>query len=114
MKFRVPQIAMKADIKKAFLQVELSEVDQDATRFLWIKNLQEPMDVEKKIGCCRFRQLLFGAPPSPFPPGATLRHRLDKQKDYYVAKDLKNSMYVDNVLSGASNDDGAEHFYRHS
>ena len=38
MKFRVPQIAMTADIEKAFLQVELSEVDRDATRFLWIKS----------------------------------------------------------------------------
>ena len=45
---------MKADIEEAFLQVELSEVDQVATRFLWINNLQEPMDVEKKIGCYRF------------------------------------------------------------
>ena len=72
---------MKADIKEAFLQVELSEVDQVATRFLWINNLQEPMDVEKKIGCYRFRQMSFGAPPSPFPFGATLRHRVDKQKD---------------------------------
>ena len=114
MKFRDPQIAMKADIEKAFLQVELSEVHQDATRFLWINNLQEPMDVEKKIGCYRFRQMSFGAPPSPFPLGAPLRHRLDKQKDDWVAEDLKNSMYVDNVLSGASNDDGAEHYYRHS
>ena len=61
MKFRDPQIAMKADIEKAFLQVELSEVDQDATRFLWINNLQEPMDVEKKIGCYRFREMSFGA-----------------------------------------------------
>ena len=81
MKLRVPQIAMTADIEKAFLQVELCEDDQDAARFLWIKNLQEPVDAEKKIGCARLRQMLFGAPPSPFLLGATLRHLLDKQKD---------------------------------
>ena len=51
MKFRVPQIAMTADIKKAFLQVELNEVDRDATRFLGIKNLQEPVDAERNIEC---------------------------------------------------------------
>jgi len=33
LKFRVPQVAMIADIKKAFLQVELCEVDRDATFF---------------------------------------------------------------------------------
>ena len=55
MKFRVPQIAMTADIEKAFLQVELSEFDRDATRFLWIKNLQESIDVERNIECYGFR-----------------------------------------------------------
>ena len=114
MKFRVPLIAMTADIEKAFLQVESCEVYQDATRFLWIKNLQEPMDVEKKIRCYRFRQMLFGGPPSPFHLGATLRHRLDKQKGVWVAEELKNSMYVDNVLSGAINNDDADYYYRHS
>ena len=114
MKFRVPQIAMTADIEKAFLQVELSEVDRDATRFLWIKNIQEPIDAEGNIECYRFRRVLFGASPSPFLLGATLRHHLDKQKDDWVADDLKNSMYMDNVLSGVSDDEDAEHYYRHS
>ena len=77
MKFRVPQIAMTADIEKAFLQVALSEVDRNATRFLWIKNLQEPVDAERNIECNRFRRVLFGASPSPFPLAATQRHHLD-------------------------------------
>ena len=51
LKFRVLQIAMTADIEKAFLQVELGEVDRDATRFLWIKNLQVPIDAERSIEC---------------------------------------------------------------
>ena len=102
------------DIEKPFLQVALSEVDRDATRFLWIKNHQEPIDAERNIECYRFRRVLFGASPSPFLLAATLRHHLDKQKDDWVAEDLKNFMYVDNVLSGASNNDDAEHYYRHS
>ena len=114
MKFRVPQIAMTADIEKAFLQVALSEVERDAARFLWIKNLQEPIDAERNIECYRFRRVLFGASPSPFLLATTLSHHLDKQKDDWVAEDLMNSMYVDNVLSGASNDDDAELYYRHS
>ena len=81
MKFRVPQIAMTADIEKAFLQVELSEVDRDATRFLGIKNIQEPIDVEGNIECYRFRRVLFGASPSLFLLGATLRNHLHRQKD---------------------------------
>ena len=105
---------MTADIEKAFLQFELSEVDRDATRFLQIKNLQEPNDVERNIECYRFPRVLFGAPPSPFLLGAALRHHLDKQSDDWVAETLKNSMYLDNVLSAVSDDDDAELYYRHS
>ena len=72
---------MTAGIEKAFLQAEVCEVDRDATRFLWIKNIQEPIDVESDIECYRFRRVLLGASPSPFLLGATLRHHLDKQKD---------------------------------
>ena len=99
---------MIADIEKAFLQVELSKVDRDATRFLWMKNLHEP------INWYRFHRVLFGAPPSPFLPEATLRHHLDKQENDWVADDLKASMYVDNVVSGVNNDEDAEHYYFHS
>ena len=35
--------------------------------------------------------MLFGVSPSPFLLGATLRYHLDKQKDDWVADDLKNS-----------------------
>ena len=113
MKFRVPQVAVTAHIEKAFPQAELSEVDKDAIRFLWIKNLQESIDVERNIECYRLRRVLFGASRSTFLLWATLRHHLDKQKDYWVAEDLTNSMYVDNVLSGVDDGD-AEHYYSHS
>ena len=76
MKFQVSLIAMTAD--KAFLQVELSAVDRDATRFLLMKNLQEPIDVERNIECYRLRRVLFRASPSPFLLGAILRYHLDK------------------------------------
>ena len=58
--------------------------------------------------------MLSGASPAQFLLGATLRHHLDKQKDDWVADDLKNSMYMDNVLAGVSDDEDAEHYYRHS
>ena len=34
-KFRLHEIAYMADIKKPFLQISLSEIDQDAVRFQW-------------------------------------------------------------------------------
>ena len=104
---------MTAMIEKAFLEVELSEVGRDATRFLWIRNLQEPIGAERNIECYRFRRVLFRATLSPFLLGATLRHHLDKQKDDWVTDDLKNCLYMDNVVSGVSDDEDAEHYYRH-
>ena len=37
-----------------------------------------------------------------------------RKKNYWWADDLKNSMNVDNVLSGVSNDDVGKYYYRHS
>ncbi|XP_064476598.1 uncharacterized protein LOC135390698 [Ornithodoros turicata] len=42
LKFWIHQIAVLADIEKAFLQVSLSEEDSDALRFLWYKETPLP------------------------------------------------------------------------
>lgn len=56
LKFQVTQITMKADIEKAFLQVKLSEVDRDATRFLWIKNLRRPILMKELFNATDFAE----------------------------------------------------------
>ena len=38
LRFRLYKVALVSDIQKAFLQVGLTEVSRDVTRFLWLKN----------------------------------------------------------------------------
>ena len=42
MRFRLHQIAITADIEKAFLQVGLQPSQRDVTRFVWLKNPENP------------------------------------------------------------------------
>ena len=41
LRFRMYKIVLLADIKQAFLQIEMDHEDIDALRFLWVKNPKE-------------------------------------------------------------------------
>ena len=48
------------DLKQAFLQVRIKEVEQDALRFHWVPNEQSD------IKTLRFTRAIFGLASSPF------------------------------------------------
>ncbi|GFS89345.1 uncharacterized protein TNCV_3400091 [Trichonephila clavipes] len=56
-KFRENRVAFTADIKQAFLQIQLDEEDRDVTRFLWNENPNGP---EELIQSYRMTRVLFG------------------------------------------------------
>lgn len=62
--FRLFKIALVADIEKAFLQISLNEADRDGTRFLWLKNINEPV-TERNLSYKRFARLPMGLNVSP-------------------------------------------------
>ena len=98
MRFRLHEIALVADIEKAFLQVSLSPLDRDVTRFLWLKDPTRPPDKEN-LECYRFCRVPFGIISSPFLLGATIQHHLSKHPSD-DAKLILNNLYVDNVITG--------------
>nr|CDJ83930.1 Retrotransposon domain containing protein [Haemonchus contortus] len=111
-RFRVGRIAMTADIEKAFLQVRLHEIDRDATRFLWIKDLSRPL-VENNIVTYRFTRVTFGLNASPFLLAATINFHLETSTyDNKIATNIKDNMYVDNLLLTAETREEALHQYR--
>ena len=110
-KFRSHAVGLVADIEKAYLMVGIDHVDRDMLRFLWVKNIQEPIP---EIIEFRFTRLVFGLRPSPAMLGATINHHLNLYEDENpdAVKVLKNGLYVDDLVSGAPSDDEALDIYK--
>ena len=109
LRFRVFPVAVVADIEKAFLMVQVAEEDRDALRFLWVKDLaaEQPEIIE-----LRFARVIFGVSSSPFLLNATIRHHLEHaQADPETVNKLLRAFYVDDVVTGASNEDEAHGLY---
>ena len=93
-RFRLHKFALKSDIEKAFLQIEIEETDRDLLRTLWIEN--------GLVMIYRFARLPFGITCAPFILAATLSKHLSDTKipDEKKYKILE-SFYVDDNVSGA-------------
>ena len=111
--FRSHKIAFTADIEKAFLQIELNTQDRDATRFLWLKDVDKSANNTDNLVVYRFCCVLFGAAPSPYLLNATIQHHLAKQ-DNWISENLQRSIYMDNVLTGTDTEPEALQYYTSS
>nr|CAD2206059.1 unnamed protein product [Meloidogyne enterolobii] len=97
-RFRIPKIAMWSDIEKAFHALELDPEDREVVKFIWVKDIREPISL-KNIQYYRFSKVPFGVISSPFLLSATVSHHLGLVDDP-VAKIAKKNAYVDNLLIG--------------
>ncbi|GFX98315.1 uncharacterized protein TNCV_4909581 [Trichonephila clavipes] len=100
-KFRVNPIAFVADIKMAFLMIEIDESERDFTRFFWDEN--PGIDLEnKRLDIFRMTRVLFEVKSSPFLLAATIKHHLKKYVDIFpdTLNNLNQSLYVDDFLCG--------------
>ena len=102
-RFRTHAIGFSTDIETAFLHVRLDEHDIDYTRFLW---LTDPSNPESSFQVYRFKVVLFGSTSSPFMINATLHSHLDNN-DSSVSRDMKENVYVDNLISGVNSEEEA-------
>ena len=64
LRFRFNFITILADIKQAFLNVEISKEHRDFLRFLWYENVNSESDA--KLIVYRFLRVVFGVTCSPF------------------------------------------------
>ncbi|XP_065203854.1 uncharacterized protein LOC135833945 [Planococcus citri] len=101
-RIRCEIIGITSDIEKAYLQVGLQIRDRDATRFVWLKDINLPPTAENLI-VFRFTRILFGIVASAFLLAATLKHHIQLKAHHYkhITKILK-SLYVDNFANGAN------------
>ncbi|GFX13456.1 integrase catalytic domain-containing protein [Trichonephila clavipes] len=94
--FRKSPVAFTADVKSAFLQIELDFRDRDFTRFFRTDYLNNEPYV------LNFTRVLFGLRPSPYLLAATLKHHFKKYREQYphTFELLNSSIYVDDLICG--------------
>ena len=82
-------------------------------RFLWF----EDGNPDKPIKVYRYTSVFFGGTSSPFILNSTILHHLSQyEKDHdpvvqFVARDLEEKLYCDNVLTGTDDEDTAIQYY---
>ena len=96
---RFHAVAIAGDLKQAFLQVRIREHERDALRFHWLKDLQS-----KEVEVLRFTRALFGLGPSPFLLAGVIKEHLRSLRPKYpeMVNEIEKSLYVDDLISGAS------------
>ena len=72
------KLCVLADIKKAFLQIRIHEMDRDAQRLIWYKDLKKMELME-----LRFTRVIFGSSSSPYILGATIKKHISKYRDTF-------------------------------
>ncbi|XP_066958131.1 uncharacterized protein [Macrobrachium rosenbergii] len=92
-RFRRWNVALTADITKAFLQIKVQREDQDVHRFLWQN--------KGIVRVMRFVRVPFGNKSIPFLLNATIKHHLKSYPNSEVVEELNSNLYVDDWLSGA-------------
>ncbi|XP_069183705.1 uncharacterized protein [Procambarus clarkii] len=100
LKFRIGTYAFTADIRKAFLRVGLQEEDRNYTKFLCIKDLNDP---NSELITYRFGSVLFGATSSLFLLQAALDMHLKKSNSLNKTE-INNNLYVDNFQGTTSSE----------
>ena len=99
MRFRYHQVALVADIEKAFLMVQVANADRDVLRFLWI---DDPSSEDPNIVLKRFNRVVFAVTSSPFLLNGTVRHHVSnyEAEDPQFVNDFLSSLYVDDFNGG--------------
>ncbi|MBA4719446.1 MAG: hypothetical protein HRO68_10280 [Nitrosopumilus sp.] len=112
LRFRTYPVALTADVEKAFLMVSVSENDRDVLRFLWVDDVSK---ADPEIQVVHFARVMFGVSSSPFllMINATIDHHLKafRSTNPEMVDVLLKSMYVDDVIAGAMDEESALKFY---
>ena len=97
---------MVGDDEKAFLMIAIAKEDRDVLRILWIDDITKD---DPKIMTYRFTRVVFGVTASPFLLNGTIKHHIEKyhEKDPEFVQKFLGSIYVDDLGSGAEDDNAA-------
>ena len=90
--------------------ISVSEDDRDVLRFLWVNDVHSETPTTRVL---RFARVVFGVSSSPFLLNATLQHHLNQFSTSHpeLVRRLTQSLYVDDIVSGAQNEQQAYQLY---
>ena len=94
---RFHPVALAGDLKQAFLQVRIKELERDVMRFHWLKDF-----TTRKVETLRFTRALFGLSTSPFLLGGVIEQHLQDMESVYPEEvaEIRRSLYVDDLITG--------------
>ena len=110
LRFKCHPTALVGDIEKAFFMINVAAIDRDVLRFLWIDDVNKD---DPQIVIYRFTRVVFGVTASPFLLNGTIKHHIErysKEDPEFVQKFL-SGIYIDDLSSGAEDDDAAYELY---
>jgi len=84
--------------------------DQDFLRFLW---LESPYDPNSEVMHYRFTRFVLKLKPSPVVLGVVIAKHIYRYQDRYpkMAHVIQNSVYMDDLETGADSDEEAFELY---
>lgn len=92
LRFREKRVAFYADIRKAFLMINVAKNDRVFLRFLWLTD-------DERIIELQHHRVVFGLNCSPYLLNAVIKHHLSQWSgDEEIIDVLKKSFYIDNLL----------------
>ena len=94
------EVQAQVQVLRLYFQTNTNKKGQSATVRLWILPAQ-PEKPDSKLQVYRFIVVPFGFCSSPFMLAAVLNLHLNKTS-LPVANDMKQNIYVDNILSGCN------------
>ncbi|XP_064459094.1 uncharacterized protein LOC135369435 [Ornithodoros turicata] len=102
LQFRTYEVALTADVEKAFLQIQLDPSDRDCLRFFWYAEPPKTGEPLPPVETWWMTRVPFGAKSSPFLLAATIRHHLKSAETSHpqTAPLLSNHFYVDDLVVG--------------
>lgn len=109
LRFRLNKIGILADIKQAFLNINIHPDHRDFLRFLW----RDPSSSNKEIVVYRFLRVVFGLTSSPFLLNGTIRQHMSKYIDTekQFVNQFLSDLYVDDITTGSDTIEDGKIFY---
>ena len=97
LRFRTHQVALTTDVSKMYRAVSLTDSDKDYHRFIWRKEMDEPLQDY------RMTRVTFGVAASSFAANMAVQMNAQELSQEFpqAAKATQESFYVDDGLTGA-------------